>query len=426
MLVIFQVAVGLIFIYSLFSILATSVNTLIANLLKLRARTLKRGLMQLLTDPEIQNDFLKHPLIRIIEPELEQVEVTRGSAQAAASASQQGGGGGVSYIRPEVFAKVLTDILTERAQLRLYAPLITAVTQLPASAHKKQLETLIYGAQNTGIGLSEIRAEAETLSNTQADVKMAIMRAISELEALHPAALTHGGSRLLPLLDGLRQVNDEGFQRALRVIVASANTLDEAQANMEQWFNAKMDQLTEGYKRYITYISFVIGLVLALALNADSLHMARALWEDPTLREAVVAAAQQQVDEGTPEVVVVPPAPETDEAGAEAEAEAETTLDDVIDSADAVAVALQDILTLNLPIGWEFRELPQCIVVAEGVRARECDDLRNVWLLGPANNPDYWLGIFARKLIGIFLTAVAVAQGAPFWFDLLNRLVRRN
>jgi hypothetical protein len=26
-------------------------------------------------------------------------------------------------------------------------------------------------------------------------------------------------------------------------------------------------------------------------------------------------------------------------------------------------------------------------------------------------------------VIGIFLTALAVSQGAPFWFDLLNRFV---
>jgi len=32
-------------------------------------------------------------------------------------------------------------------------------------------------------------------------------------------------------------------------------------------------------------------------------------------------------------------------------------------------------------------------------------------------------GFWALKLVGWLLTAFAVRQGAPFWFDLLNRLV---
>jgi hypothetical protein len=27
------------------------------------------------------------------------------------------------------------------------------------------------------------------------------------------------------------------------------------------------------------------------------------------------------------------------------------------------------------------------------------------------------------KVLGIFLTSLAVSQGAPFWFDLLNRFI---
>ena len=27
------------------------------------------------------------------------------------------------------------------------------------------------------------------------------------------------------------------------------------------------------------------------------------------------------------------------------------------------------------------------------------------------------------KIIGIFLTGLAVSQGAPFWFDLLNKII---
>ncbi len=49
--------------------------------------------------------------------------------------------------------------------------------------------------------------------------------------------------------------------------------------------------------------------------------------------------------------------------------------------------------------------------------------MRNLWLLDPANNPN-WLGLIVRKLLGVVVTVIAIMQGAPFWFDLLQRLVR--
>ena len=55
------------------------------------------------------------------------------------------------------------------------------------------------------------------------------------------------------MLEGLRNVNDDAFKRALKVIVASAQSLDQAQANLGDWFNQRMDQLSDAYKHNVTY-----------------------------------------------------------------------------------------------------------------------------------------------------------------------------
>jgi hypothetical protein len=34
------------------------------------------------------------------------------------------------------------------------------------------------------------------------------------------------------------------------------------------------------------------------------------------------------------------------------------------------------------------------------------------------------LGLWVLKIFGIALTTIAVAQGAPFWFDLIRKLTR--
>jgi hypothetical protein len=36
--------------------------------------------------------------------------------------------------------------------------------------------------------------------------------------------------------------------------------------------------------------------------------------------------------------------------------------------------------------------------------------------------PPNWLALTLLKLSGLLLSMVAVAQGAPFWFDLLGRV----
>ncbi|MBK8027949.1 MAG: hypothetical protein IPK17_00230 [Chloroflexi bacterium] len=103
---------------------------------------------------------------------------------------------------------------------------------------------------------------------------------------------------MMPLLEGLRYVNEDSFRKAVKVLVTSARTLDEAQQQLETWFDQRMDQLTELYKRRITLFSLGIGIFLAIVLNADSLQIARSLFDDPSLRAAVVAAADQVVDSG--------------------------------------------------------------------------------------------------------------------------------
>ena len=84
---------------------------------------------------------------------------------------------------------------------------------------------------------------------------------------------------------------------------------------------------------------------------------------------------------------------------------------------------LNRLLALNLPISWENTPLTVDCFTSDGDSRLLCDNTRNLWLLSPSNNPD-WLGFILRKLIGIAITSLAIAQGAPFWFDLLNRLVR--
>ncbi len=122
------------------------------------------------------------------------------------------------------------------------------------------------------------------------------------------------------------------------------------------WFNDSMSVVSIEYRKNAQKWAFIIGLLFAVFLNVDSIHIAQELWREPTLRAAVVANAQAQA-----------------EAGAS--------------NFEAVSA------NLALPLGWSLNVLPQD------------------------------LGGWVIKLFGFFLSGAAAAQGAPFWYDALRRLV---
>lgn len=159
----------------------------------------------------------------------------------------------------------------------------------------------------------------------------------------------------------------------LDIIDSSAGDVDTARLNVESWFNCTMERVSGWYKRLAQKIIFGVGLVLSFAANADTFMIVTELWSDQTLRSAVIANAQKTV-----------------QASASSDASGQST---------SLQQALTEIRATNAPpIGW----------------SRDPHDIRS-W---PRQ-----LSAGALKLLGVLLTAFAIAMGAPFWFDLLNNLV---
>lgn len=499
---IIQVAIGIIFVFSLLSVLVTTLNTVLTNVLQWRAKHLKAAIETLITDQSIQQLFLQHPLINIVNPS----QTATPKAQAASTdpgdmalGKRDPSINQVNYIDSQTFAQVLSSILAEKSAIALYGPLDAAISALPDSPSKQHLRDVFYALQNTGAGLNDVRAAILTLPAEQQASVLTSLKALEDRGAAAQLA-SSDGSRLLPVLDGLRQINDGAFRQALQVIVSSAQTVEQAQTNLSKWFDQRMEQLSDAYKHNLTLLTLAIGLIIALLLNADTLQMARALWEDPALRDTVsqvvqsasatgqlaqqaqqvaqAVQAQQSLLTATP-VPGTTPSAQAVSAPITAQAIAETT--------SQITTSLNSLTNLNLPIGWEFTPIdggcfarssvtvlvPATATVESGTptpvplpptvtplplttesafAATEiapsiptagsdsnsgtkmvsmqvtppipaaCDSQRNLWLLLPGNSPDGF-GLLLRKIIGFAVTVIAIGQGAPFWFDLIRRLV---
>jgi hypothetical protein len=130
--------------------------------------------------------------------------------------------------------------------------------------------------------------------------------------------------------------------------------------NIETWFDGQMSRLTRGYRRRARYFTLAFGLVVAVACNVDAIDATRRLYRDDVTRAALVSEADAIAD-GCADKVGDELATCLEEAG-----------DDVSRGA-------------ALPVGW--------------------------------TNAD--LGVLS--VLGWLIAGIAIAQGAPFWYDILKR-----
>jgi hypothetical protein len=174
--------------------------------------------------------------------------------------------------------------------------------------------------------------------------------------------------------DGVSKLPDDKLRRTLLGLLdSSQGNVDAARDRIEHWFDGTMDRVSGWYKRTAQIIIFVAGLVLCVALNGDTLMIVKELWNDEALRRVVIAQAEKKVQAGNP-------------------SDANTA------NASLVEVA-GEIRQANMPpIGWSSS--------AGDIRA--LPDSALAWTL---------------KVLGILLSSFAIVLGAPFWFDVLNKII---
>ena len=183
-------------------------------------------------------------------------------------------------------------------------------------------------------------------------------------------------------------------QQVRRKTESVQNDLVDFQAEVEAWYNRCQDRAAGVYRRNARGISMLIGVFLAIASNADTFHIIHSLSSDDVLRGAIVSAAERTVADNAPP------------AGQPLDTE---SLRRQVDPA---------LNELGLPIGWtgdrwqkQLYPTPYC---APTVPESE-----------PCKRPSFalWLWIRFRIVLGWFVTGIAISMGAPFWFDLLGKVV---
>lgn len=402
---IIQVAIGLFFVYSLLALIVTQLNTFISSVLQWRSKNLKEGLQNLVTDKKIQAWLLTHPLIDMVKAELDPSQKLEDQLDRITQSETSD----VMYIAPDTFVDAVIDILLVEAD-RLYRPLQNAVEHIPNPEHRSIMRELVRTLRN---GYSEqtlrsLRDAADVVQDPA--VKQEIVDALKRIEeALRK--LNFKSDQIVPILEGVSKIKDTRFRSALETLLVNAKTLDDARVKLENWFDDGMTRAGEIFKKRMVYVSLIVALIVSIVLNVDTLFLARSLWDSPDLRLALAEAAIE-FDQGAAQQIIKP-----DETGDD------PTAEELRQQAEDIGETIQSLLELQLPIGWEFTPVTDEMVTASRLLGQPdpMTNARNVWNLVPGNSPS-WASLWLQKIIGILATTIAAAQGAPFWFDLLNRV----
>jgi hypothetical protein len=407
-----DVAIGVVFVYLLLSLIASAAAEAWEAVFKMRAAYLERGIKELLRNSDLVAKVYRHPLINGL------YQGNYGEKKAALP----------SYIPTRSFALAIMDIL------------------LPA-------------------------AKGATPPATPLGTTAAVDRAKVDLSDLKMDATAKEPATIPPPAKAPDDSSDfyiDQAKHALQTLVnAAGGDAEQARKNIEDWFNASMDRVSGWYKRRTQLILFVVGLIISIALNVDSIHVVSALSTDKPKRESIVGIATAYSKENQPTKPDAAPktdtvAPKTDSAAPTkdsgvlktgttapktettqpktetAQPKTDTTTTEtpsVAHAKEQTQAALTELNKLGLPIGWKNYG---CALCEEGSNNAECTIAKSSsdqkggnrgqtseWLLQIPKKLAYphWVRCWLLVFVGWLMTALAVSLGAPFWFDTLNKLI---
>ncbi|MDT3445043.1 MULTISPECIES: hypothetical protein [unclassified Pseudofrankia] len=389
-----QVLIGLALVFAVFSVAVSRVNEAVLGFFNYRGRQLEAELRRLASEAA-------HPAAPSQDGAAPPRDITAELMDGPLRAMRTGGGSGVpavaavppargwlgavrrardlrlpTYVSSTAFARAVLEMVEPPARALLHrASPAELAGVFPTDVTDEQRAAYAAAYRAAYDGLTPATAQAlHTAMPASCESGRAVTTAIVALLAQSP------DTAILPLGAEIALLPESPLKTALTAAAARVGAdRDKLVAELAQWYDAAMDRLSGWYKRRVGKFLLVYAVVLTVAFNLDAIGLTRALWQDSALRAVAVASAETRAQTSTP----------ADADGSAGERPDETKVS-----------AVRDIGALQLPFGW--------------TRAGAATDPRAV--------PD-GVGDWALKALGWLVTVAALTAGAPFWFDLLGRLV---
>ncbi|MCB9752644.1 MAG: hypothetical protein H6713_22040 [Myxococcales bacterium] len=407
-----EVVIGLAFMFTLLSLTCSSINELIAQYTKRRAKNLELALTRMLGERHV-HAFYEHPLLRSLSKV--------GDGPSGAEPTARGVRPSPSYIPASTTSTIILQIIgraqsdEERSELQALRGKLEQIEDpgfVAIRARVFQTFEPIYACE--GVDEKQLDALLETVRKLE---RLDALRepVVVQIERFRTRVKSASELDAPSLYRRVQRLEDgDPLKRTLLALMDSSNgTLAGIRANIEGWYDDVMDRASGWYKRKTQRWMLGIAAALVLLGNVDSLAVADMLWRENTARalianyaeiSSMIQTGQVSANNSVNASANANPNASANPADPNANPEDDADGDGVPDG--AVQAPPQPVLvdmtrdplalyTTGFPVGWKLETLPTLLK----------------------------LEVLSKKLAGLLISLLAAAQGAPFWFDLLNKLV---
>ncbi|MBO9731482.1 MAG: hypothetical protein J7623_22770 [Chitinophaga sp.] len=447
-----NVFIGLVFIFLLYSLFASAVQESLATLIQRRANTLYQGISSMLSNTPIRSlpfwavileqlglfrlyKFLKKTARLVMATNKKKnVEKTDTTREA------------VSIKKAEIPPPKVVDMPAPPAGTALLAVTPTA----PLTEKLEQRSQVEDIKKNTSrIRLFDLFYEHPIIKNygqndyfnrpsylLDKNFSTVLIEVIKNLDAANKGKTATFSMVRNSLETQKTNIDQEVYDILNHHFNEAAGDLDAFKFRLEKWYNDSMDRVSGWYKRNTSFILFGIGLVLAFVLNIDTIEISTYLSANKAVAAKVadmgVAAAGNPANKGDSGIT-------------------KALLQEINKNKDSVNTLLglgwgdhgrKDTAfihrlqadkpgglkrALNAAVNWCWKGaylFPKEEVYNEMQQATDSIPPKVL-----ADHSSYiarkyiWYKTTTKKFFGFFITAIAITMGAPFWFDLLGKLV---
>jgi hypothetical protein len=179
-------------------------------------------------------------------------------------------------------------------------------------------------------------------------------------------------------------------------------------AKLNGWFDQTIDRVSGRFTVGAHAITFTCALLLAFALQLDSIGIVNTIWINDALRQQLIAQAEVLVEKD-------PNSPIALKAPVEAQPPAQSDDADILAQPSRAKTAKPALKTAEVDSAEKGQAEAQ---------AKYLNDLASFSLVILPNLKTWGSQYNAIKLPGILLSTLLLSLGAPFWYNALKNLLR--
>lgn len=185
----------------------------------------------------------------------------------------------------------------------------------------------------------------------------------------------------------------------LQAFEESQGSITLARKRLETWFDDSMEGLIEAYKKRTRVCAFLVAMLIAGLANVDTIVLAKYLYEHPSQAAILAGAAEKETKDSTlykqveKSMAVIEKNLKQNAADSISLAVIQQARNNLQLAKNQYDTQNSMLKAIGLPLGWEGCDKKACCFPC------------------------------LSKVLGLLLTTLALTLGAPFWFDMINKLV---